>query len=105
MNRSLRVVLITFLTIFSSSVQASPAIGQEILEEKLKTGCSISIADLAGKHTQKEWKELKDSDKLKSELEKLSPTMKKINDKEIPDVFDFLYEYSSDSGLFPSCGS
>jgi hypothetical protein len=97
-----------FVVILSLSITAlfaSPNIGQEILEKKLKSGCSISIADLAAKHTQKEWKELKDSNRLRAELKRLEPNLTKISDKELPDIFDFLYEYGSDSGLFPSCGS
>jgi len=89
---------------FSLLLYASPNAGQEILEKKLKSGCSISIAQLAAKHTQKEWKELRDTNKLKDELKHLEPNIKKIDDKELPDIFDFLYEYGSDSGLFPSCG-
>ena len=91
------------LFVLSISLFASPEVGQKILEKELKRGCTISIAELAAKHKQKEWKELKDSGKLKFELEKFEPKLKVISDKELLDVFDFLYEYASDSGLFPSC--
>ena len=94
--------LTLFLTL---SLWASPNVGQEILEKKLKSGCTISIADLAAKHSQKEWKVLKDQKKLKAELQKLEPNLKEVSAKELPDIFDFLYEYAKDSGLFPSCGS
>ena len=102
MSKLLSISLALFL--FAISLNASPDIGQKILEKKLDKGCSISIADLASKHKQKEWKEFKDNGKLKSELKKLEPKLKAISDKELLDVFDFLYEYASDSGLFPSCG-
>jgi len=92
------------ILLISHTLYASPNMGQEILEKKLKSGCTISIAQLAAKHTQKEWKELRDQNKLKDELKHLEPNLKKIDDKELLDIFDFLYEYGSDSGLFPSCG-
>ena len=102
MSKLLKLSLV--FSVFSLYLSASPDIGQKILERKLQKGCSISIADLAAKHKQREWKELKDSGKLRSELQKFEPKLKAISDKELPDVFDFLYEYASDSGLFPSCG-
>jgi len=105
MSRSLSLIMLAFLTILVVNMQASPDVGQEILEKKLESGCTISIADLSAKHTQKEWKQLKDSNKLKEELGKLSSNLKMIEDNELLDIFDFLYEYSSDSGLFPSCGN
>jgi hypothetical protein len=88
----------------SSNLLASPAKGQEVLERVLKSGCSLSLSDIAAKHTQQEWEELKESGKLKSELMKFSKKMEKIKEDEISDVFDFLYEYAKDSGLLPSCG-
>ena len=93
-----------FLLFVSTTLFASPNAGQEILEKKLNSGCTISIAELAAKHTQKEWKELRDKNRLRDELKHLEPNLKKIDDKELLDIFDFLYEYGSDSGLFPSCG-
>ncbi len=96
---------LSLVLIFVAFAYASPNVGQEILEKKLSSGCSVSIAQLAAKHKQKEWKELKDSGKLGLELKKLEPNLATISDKELPDIFDFLYEYASDSGLFPSCGS
>ncbi len=96
---------LVLVTLCFSSLIASPNAGQEILEKKLNSGCTVTIADLAAKHTQKEWEKLKDSKKLRAELKKLEPNLLDINDKELLDVFDFLYEYGSDSGLFPSCGS
>jgi len=95
---------LVFVSLFSQTLYASPNLGQEILEKKLNSGCTISIAELAAKHTQKEWKELRDKNKLRDELKHLEPNLKKIDDKELLDIFDFLYEYGSDSGLFPSCG-
>ena len=88
-----------------STVSADPATGHKLYLKKLKKSCGMNGAQISEKHTQDEWETIKDSGKLEDELKEICPKLKDIDDKLIPDLFDFLYEYGSDSGNIPSCGS
>jgi Spy/CpxP family protein refolding chaperone len=90
-------------SVASTSMMASPAKGQKLYLKKLKKACGINGAKMAGKHTQAEWEEFKEAGTLEDELKKQCPNLKDVKDKYIPDLFDFLYEYGSDSGNVPSC--
>jgi Spy/CpxP family protein refolding chaperone len=90
-------------SVASTSMMASPAKGQKLYLKKLKKACGINGAKMAGKHTQAEWEELKEAGTLEDELKKQCPNLKDVKDKYLPDLFDFLYEYGSDSGNVPSC--
>jgi hypothetical protein len=105
MTKVLSVVATALLitSVASTSMMASPAKGQKVYLKKLKKACGINGAKMAGKHTQEEWEELKDSGKLEAELKSQCPNLKDIKDSKLPDLFDFLYEYGSDSGNVPSC--
>ena len=105
MNKVLSLVATALLvsSIATTSAMANPAKGQKIYLKKLKKACGMNGAKMAGKHTQEEWEELKESGGLEAELKKQCPNIKDIKDKKLPDLFDFLYEYGSDSGNVPSC--
>lgn len=100
---NLIVVSIIGITAISSSVYAGPARGQKLYMKKLKKACHMSGDKMAQKHTQEEWLKLKEDGKLKEEIQKICPDLKKLKDKYVPDLFDFFYEYGSDSGNVPSC--
>lgn len=76
--------------------------GQQIYLKKLKAPCEMSGVDFAHKHTQDEWENIFEAGKMKEELQKICPKAK-INEKWLEDVYDFSYEYASDSGNVPSC--
>ncbi|MBD3823685.1 MAG: cytochrome C [Epsilonproteobacteria bacterium] len=87
----------------ATTASADVAKGQKLYQKKLKSGCGISGAAMAGKHTQGEWEELKEAGKVKAEIEKICPDLKGLKDDYINDLYDFFYEYGSDSGNVPSC--
>ncbi len=105
MKKVLSVVATTLLisSIATTSMIASPAKGQKVYLKKLKKACGMNGAKMASKHTQEEWEEINESGKLEAELKSQCPNLKDIKDKKLPDLFDFLYEYGSDSGNVPSC--
>jgi len=76
--------------------------GQKIYAKKLKVVCGISGGRFAAKHTQDEWNELYEASKLGEEISKICHGIK-LQDKLIPDVYDFVKKYASDSGNVPSC--
>ncbi len=89
--------------IATTAASADPAKGQKLYLKKLKKACGMNGAKMAAKHTQDEWEKIKESGKLEDELKKQCPNLKDIKDKYLDDIFDFLYEYGSDSGNVPSC--
>ena len=105
----LKKILITLFTVViglsfvSTSLFASSSKGQKIIINKLKKPCGFNGAVLAKKHTQFEWKALEDAGKLNDELVKICPKAKPIKKKYVKHVYDFLYNYASDSGNVPSC--
>lgn len=76
--------------------------GQKLYMKKMKAACGFSGAKFAQKHTQDEWEEIHGAGKFKEEAEKICPGLK-FNEKYTDDVYDFAYEYASDSGNVPSC--
>lgn len=90
------------VTLFSSSALADVKKGQKIYLKKLKAPCNIGGSQFAQKHTQNEWESIYQAGKFAEEVTKICPKAK-INANYIPDVYDFVYEYASDSGNIPAC--
>jgi len=88
------------LTTYVSSADALK--GQKIYAKKLKVICGISGGRFTAKHTQDEWNNIYQDSKLKEEISKICNGIK-IEDKLIPDIYDFVKKYASDSGKVPSC--
>ncbi len=105
MKKFLSIVATSALlvSIATTAASADPAKGQKLYLKKLKKACGINGAKMAAKHTQDEWEKIKDSGKLEDELKANCPKLKDLKDKYLNDIFDFLYEYGSDSGNVPSC--
>ncbi len=103
----LALAVTVFLGIAASTASADPVKGQKIFIKKFKKPCGFNGAKFAVKHTQGEWKALMDEGKFADELMKICPNVKPDNkylgDKYIKHIFDFSYEYASDSGNVPSC--
>lgn len=90
------------LFIATSSLSADARKGQKLYLKKLKAPCGISGTTFSQKYTQDKWKSLKDSGNFKNEVLKICPNAK-IKDKWIDNIYDFSYQYASDSGNVPSC--
>ena len=107
MNKLLKLALtsLVVLSIGSTVASADVAKGQKLFTKKLKGACSMTGAAMAGKHTQDEWSEIKEAGKFKEEIGVICPetNLDKIKDSWIDDIYDFSFEYASDSGNVPSC--
>lgn len=90
-------------SLFAVSAQADTLKGQKIIIKKLKKACGFNGAILAKKHTQDEWKDKFEAGALNDEIKVLCPKAKPLKDKYVPHVYDFLFNYASDSGNVPSC--
>ncbi len=89
------------LGMLSTAAMADIAKGQKLYQKKYKKACEVSGAKMAGSHTQDEWEEMKEEGKL---LEYLNGKCNgKVQEKHLDDLYDFFYEYGSDSGNVPSC--
>ena len=99
----LAVAALLGLTVLSSTASADVKKGQRIYLKKLKAPCGMNGSKFALKHTQDEWEEIYEAGKFEDEVKKICPKVKKVREKYIEDIYDFVYEYASDSGNIPSC--
>ena len=90
------------LSFVSTASFAGAAKGQKLFIKKMKKPCSFSGGVMAKKHTQSEWKALHDAGSLNDEMIKFCPKAKPLKEKYVSHVYDFLYNYASDSGNVPS---
>ena len=90
------------LAVVSTTASADSGKGQKLYMKKMKSSCGFSGAKFAGKHTQSEWEKIKGAGKFADEAAKLCPGLK-LKDKYVPHIYDFAYEFASDSGNVPSC--
>jgi len=90
------------LSFVSTASFADAAKGQKIFIKKLKKPCGFDGGTMAKKHTQDEWKAIQDSGKFNDEITKFCPKAKPLKKKYVSHVYDFMYNYASDSGNVPS---
>ncbi len=99
--------VLTGVALLSTVATADVKKGKRVYMKKLKAPCGFNGAKFAIKHTQDEWEKIKGAGKMKEEIVKICPHAKKVvsklRDKYVNDVYDFAYEYASDSGNVPSC--
>lgn len=105
MKKTVIVLFALFLTIgfVSTPVFADAGKGQKIFIKMMKNPCGYTGGEMAKKHTQAEWKEIYEAGNLNDELLKKCPEAKPLKDNYLPHVYDFLYNYASDSGNVPAC--
>jgi hypothetical protein len=85
----------------ASMAHADVVKGQKLYQKKYKKACGVSGAKMAGSHTQDEWEEMKEEGKLLDYLN--GKCNGKVQEKHLEHLYDFFYEYGSDSGNVPSC--
>jgi hypothetical protein len=107
MNKIAKIALAAtiMLSMGAATLNADAARGQKLYLKKLKASCDMTGAAMAGKHTQDEWKDLKDEGKLVDEIKTICPKAKgdALKDDYLEDYYDFFHQYGSDSGNVPSC--
>ena len=93
------------LGIASTSLSADAVKGQKLFSKLLKDPCGMTGAKFAAKHSQEEWKALKESGKFEEELIKICPNVKAGDVKESlqEHIIDFSIEFANDSGNVPAC--
>ena len=93
------------LGIASSTLSADAVKGQKLFSKLLKEPCGMTGAKFAAKHSQEEWKALKESGKFEEELIKICPSVKAGDVKESlqEHIIDFSIEFANDSGNVPAC--
>ena len=93
------------LGIASSTLSADAVKGQKLFSKLLKDPCGMTGAKFAAKHSQEEWKALKESGKFEEELIKICPNVKAgdLSPSVQENIIDFAIEFANDSGNVPSC--
>ena len=103
MTRLIHVIttLFLFLSFLSVTATADVQKGKKLYIKKLKPICKISGSDFAAKHSQDEWEEIYDAGEFNKEIKNICGAT--IEEKFLPHIYDFAYEYANDSGNVPSC--
>ncbi len=105
MKKLIKLTLTTFvgMTILTNPLSADVGKGQKLYSKQLKSKChGLSGSDFAAKHSQDEWEEIYDAGKLGEEIKKIC-SQNPLNEKLLPHIYDFAYEYANDSGNVPNC--
>ena len=92
--------LVAFLGL--TPLSADIAKGKKIYMKRMKTACGFTGDKFARMHTQDEWEKLYEEGKFKEEALRICPGAK-LKKKHVPHLYEFVYEYASDSGKTPSC--
>ena len=95
---TLLFAVVVGLSFVSTASFADAGKGQKLFIKKMKKPCGFNGGVMAKKHTQDEWKAIQDAGKLNDELIKICPKAKPLKKKYVSHVFDFMYNYASDSG-------
>ena len=90
------------ITLATTTLSADVNKGQKLYVKKLKNKCELSGSAFAGKNTQDKWEEIYDAGKLSEEIKKICKGHT-VDEKLLPHIYDFVYEYASDSGNVPNC--
>jgi len=98
----LAVATLLGLAVVSTTASADAAKGQKLYSKKLKKKCGMNGAKFAAKHTQDEWESIKGAGKFADEVANICHGAK-IKSKYENDIYDFAYQFASDSGNVPSC--
>jgi len=107
----MKKLLLTYIAICfamvgtTSTLSANAQKGQKIFKKNMRKACGFSGVRFSRSHTQEEWKEIYEANKLQQEAKKICPRLKleKIKDSWWPNIYDFSYEYASDSARIPKC--
>lgn len=93
--------LILGLMLFTAMLSANAHQGEKIYLKYFKHTCGFSSIKFAHKHTQDEWEEISEAGQFAQEVVRVCPKAK-MNRKYINPLYEFVYEYASDSGNVPS---
>ncbi len=97
----LTIVILLGLNVLTTAIVADVVKGQKIYAKQLKSKCGITGSAFAGKHSQDQWEEIYDAGKLNDEIKKICHGYS-LDEKSLPHIYDFVYEYANDSGNVPS---
>jgi len=104
MNKITKLTVATLLgmAVLFTTASADVNKGKKVYMKKLKAACGFNGAKFATKHTQDEWESMKGAGKFGAEVKNICPKSH-LKPKYENDIYDFSYEYASDSGNVPSC--
>lgn len=78
--------------------------GQKIYGKKIKGQCGDKTGgEFAATFKQKEWEDAFKAGTFEAKVKEVCPTMETYKEKWTPHLFEFAYEYASDTGNEPAC--
>ena len=89
--------------LFQTPLLANSDKGLEVFKKEIRKTCGFSGNVMAKKHTQQEWQVIYEAGKLNDELIAFCGNLKPIKKNSLVDIYDFLYNYASDSGNNALC--
>jgi len=92
---------ILFFVLFTATLSANVHQGEKIYLKYFKHTCGFSSIQFAHKHTQDEWEEISEAGQFSKEVVRLCPKAK-MNATYSNHLYEFVYEYASDSGNVPN---
>ena len=87
----------------ASGEYANPERGQKLFATKIFNECGITCNVMAKNHTQDEWENLHKNNKVMDTLSDKCPIIGEFNKKEVQVIYEYMYEYASDSGKVAAC--
>ena len=100
-ERKLAIILLISVMFFSTNSLADVEKGQKIYLKTLYLSCGMSGAGFARQHSQNEWEQFYEAGKFEAEVTRLCPRAK-IDQKNVSDIYDFVYYYAKGSGKVPN---
>ena len=97
------IKIVLALCFFTTFGLADATIGADVFKKELRKVCGFSGNVMAKKHTQKEWQQIYEMGTLQEELQFFCPDFKSLNNVSLKHVYDFLYNFASDSGNTALC--
>lgn len=96
-------IFLVLLMSLTTSLMADIEEGSRVYKQSLRTLCGFSGDVMAKKHTQEEWKKIFETKQLSQELRHFCPHVDKIEEQTLEHLYEFLYNYASDSGNQALC--
>ncbi|HHO42230.1 MAG TPA: cytochrome C [Epsilonproteobacteria bacterium] len=101
---TLALVTLLGLAMATTGSFADATKGQKLYSKFLKDGCGFGGSKFAATYTQDKWEEIKDAGTFADKVKEICPNVaESYQDKWSEDLYDFAYEFASDSGNIPGC--
>ncbi len=89
-----KFLAIFFLTLFVANANADVTKEQKNIVEKLTKECGLDLQKIANSHTEDEWQNIKQKDKLTQAIKQICPNIKTPKE-DLEKIYDLLKFYAA----------